>query len=83
MSHEAKIVEKRQISNEFVAYRIVCCEQACGQDCMPHAHVCEDSWHTVSIHRDDHEGYLEERKAEVVARHEKMSAWREKHGLNA
>lgn len=92
MSHDVQVIEKKQITNEFVAYRLVCCGEQCCHGgcrdadhtcCTADAHTCEDSWHTVSIHRDDHESYLEERKAEVAARHDKMSAWREKHGINA
>lgn len=90
MSHEPEVVEKKQFTNEFVGYRIVCCgEQCCHAGCReadhvcctPQAHTCEDSWHTVSIHREDHEAYIEARKIEVAARHEKIVAWKEKHGI--
>lgn len=81
MSCKPEIVEKRQLTNEYVAYRIVCCGEHCHPDhCAPNAHVCEESWHTVSIHRDDHDSYMQEKLAEVAARHTKMKAWREKHG---
>lgn len=96
MIHAPEVVEERQITNEIVGYRIVCCGEKCclrvnGQGfrntvgqcrpnehicCQPDAHTCEDSWHTVSVHREDHASYIEGRKTEVAAQHEKMVQWR-------
>jgi len=86
LNHNPKIVEPKQITNELVAYRVVCCGETCclrGECrevqhvcCTPEAHTCEESWHTVSVHREDHEGYMAERMKEVADRHEKMIQWR-------
>lgn len=79
--HSPEKIEERQINNAEVSYRIVCCGEKCSPEtCQPHAHKCEDSWHTMQIADDDHEAQLELRKSEVAARHEKMKLWREKHG---
>lgn len=91
MEHSARAIEKRQISNEQVAYRIVCCgekcctfeEQGCREVaghicCKPSAHTCEDSWHTMSIHIEDHDSELQPIIEAVAARHQKMKAWRAK-----
>ena len=67
VSHEPKVVEWKQVSNEQVAYRIVCCEDP-----------AESSWHTIHVAHPDHEDWLEDRKAEVAKRHEAMEKWREK-----
>ena len=92
MSCDPKIIETRQFTNEIVGYRVVCCEEDCclkapcrdgdHDCCTPEAHTCESSWHTVSIHREDHDAYMQERLAEVAKRHEKMKAWRAKNLQN-
>lgn len=85
LTHEPKVVAARQVSNEQVSYRIVCCEEKCeirADKCQPAHHVCEDSWHTMSIHSDDHEWQLAAAKAKVAARHAKMTEWRGKHQAN-
>jgi len=80
MSHEPQIVEAKQVTNEQVSYRIVCCGESCSQEtCRRDAHSCEDSWATLSIHDDDHESKLKAYKQEVAARHETMTAWRHKN----
>jgi len=68
MTHTPEVVETKQINNEHVAYRIVCCND-------PH----ESTWHTISVLIADHETELEARKAEITARHEAMVVWRRKY----
>lgn len=65
--HNVQIVEVKELSDELVSYRLRCCEDELS-----------DSWHTMSVHIDDHSASLEERKQEIAARHERKHAWREK-----
>ena len=67
MTHTPAVVETKQITNEHVAYRIVCC----GDE-------HESTWHTISVLAPDHDAILTERKAEITARHEAMVQWRAK-----
>lgn len=79
MSCNPEVVGKKQVNNEQVAYNIVCCEEKCSPEtCTRDSHSCEDSWHAMSIHIEDHEPLLAVIKAEVAARHEKMKTWRAK-----
>jgi hypothetical protein len=77
MTHTPKIVEAKQISNSYTAYRIVCCGEACDPSrCTASAHTCEETWHTISVSAPDHAGQLAAIKADVAARHELMLEWR-------
>lgn len=79
MEHKPKVVETKQISNEFVSYRIVCCDEACSRErCTPQAHQCEESVHTISINADNHDALLQEQMDIIATRHEKMHNWRSK-----
>jgi hypothetical protein len=77
--HTSKIVETKQINNETVAYRIVCCDAACSSSCSPSNHVCEDTWHTVSTSVPDHDALLEQHKKDAETRHEAIIQWRLKY----
>ena len=82
MTCKAEVIESKQVNNEMVSYRIVCCGEKCSEKCKPSAHQCEDSWHTLSVTIEDHASRLELRKAEVEARHTKMKSWRAKQALD-
>lgn len=79
MDHTPVVIEVKQVNNEYVGYRIVCCGLACDVNqpdakCTPSHHVCEDSWHTAHITGvDDHEAWVADRLAEVAARHQTMT----------
>lgn len=79
--HTPEIIETKQVSNEQVSYRIVCCGEKCSEKCKPAEHVCEDSWVTLSVKNDNHEAQLEIEKGKIAERHAKMAAWKEKNGV--
>lgn len=79
MEHTPKVVGQKQVNNEQVAYRIVCCDETCSrQTCVPTSHNCEDTWHTIAINLDNHDELLQEQLTIVAARHAKMHDWRSK-----
>lgn len=78
-AHEPKIVEQRQVTNELVAYRLVCCGESCSEEkCANGAHACEDTWHTFHVLDPEIDAKLAERKSEVAKRHAAIVAWRSK-----
>lgn len=78
-AHEPKIVERRQVSNELVAYRLVCCGEECSVErCVDGAHTCEDTWHTFNVSDPGIDAKLEDRKSEVAQRHAAIISWRAK-----
>ena len=74
--HKPEIVERKQVSNELVSYRIVCCGEKCGKQCTNAAHICHDTWHTIHVKVPDHAGILEKEKIIIAGNHEAMLAWR-------
>lgn len=60
MAHVSKVVEVREINDEYVAYRLQCCGEA-----------MTDSWHTlaVTVGDADHDTFLATKLEEVAAKH--------------
>jgi hypothetical protein len=81
MDHNPIVVDVKQVNNEQVAYRIVCCGAACGDACTPSNHVCEDSWHTMHVAEPDHDAKIKFLMKEIASRHEQITKWRKEHGL--
>ena len=71
MEHEAKVVEVKELTDELVSYRLRCCDEELS-----------DSWHTLTVHIEDHEKHLTERKQEIEKRHRAKEAWRTKYKAN-
>lgn len=78
MSCKAEVIESKQVTNELVSYRVVCCGELCSwESCSPDSHSCEDT--RITLHLDaDHDKKLAEYKSTVEARHHKMKQWRAK-----
>jgi hypothetical protein len=68
MTHTPKVIEAKQLNNEYVSYCVQCCGDA-----------LETTWHTMHVAAPDHEGQLATIKADVTARHELMLQWRANH----
>jgi len=90
MEHEVTIVETKEINDEQVAYRTVCCGLQCslrGGDpelgCTPDSHKCHDSWITTVAGDADHDKALEDHMAAVSDRHERKLQWKDKAALHA
>ena len=84
MAHEVTIIETRELNDEQVAYRTVCCGLQCslrGGDpslgCRPDSHKCHDSWHTTTVGCADHDEKLDEHMKAVADRHEKKLRWKQ------
>lgn len=60
MTHEAVVVDFRELNDEYLSYCIRCC----GDEKT-------DSWHTISVHVGDaaHDAILEAQRQAVAARH--------------
>lgn len=91
MAHEVIIIETKEINDEQVAYRTVCCGLQCslrGGDpalgCTPDSHKCHDNWFTATV-GDDHQQALQDHMQAVADKHEKKFQWKkdvDKHASN-
>lgn len=70
MAHTTKVIDAKQINNEYVVYTVQCCEDP-----------MEITNHTIHVLAADHAGQLDTIKAGIATRHEAVLAWRKANGI--